>query len=304
MSRKKEKFKLTNINFLYIFKLSYWRLCEYLKEKKKKHIEEKQFRDQISKASGLSFHRSSSNNIGDKYSGPVNYFPALQSYAVVDIFTLKTRMDLKGKPVIIGGGGLLHEGFFRKRIELIIDSNPGPLIAWGIGYNSDIGTPQWKPDFLKLFSFIGLRDYNTPYDWVPCPSCLHPVFDLDSPVLHSAVLYNHWEFPIQLSFPIPELSNNNKSFDEVIKFLSSGETVITNSFHGAYWATLLGRKVVVVNPFSWKFYTFRHPPLISNSGQLDQAIEKAISYPNALKECRLANQNFASKVFTHLGAVV
>ncbi len=40
------------------------------------------------------------------------------------------------------------------------------------------------------------------------------------------------------------LSNNRKrpnEFHAVLDVLASGETVITNSYHGAYWALLMGR---------------------------------------------------------------
>ncbi len=132
---------------------------------------------------------------------------------------------------------------------------------------------------------------------------MHPLFDSDYPVLHPVVMYNHWEYGVEKPFAMPELRNNTASFDEIIKFLASGEIVITTSFHGAYWATLLGRRVIVVEPFSWKFYTFRHPPVIAKASQLRHAMSQACPYPQALKECREANERFGSKVFELLGDV-
>jgi hypothetical protein len=40
------------------------------------------------------------------------------------------------------------------------------------------------------------------------------------------------------------------------------DVVVANTYHGAYWATLLGRRVIVAAPFSNKFFGFRHEPVI------------------------------------------
>jgi hypothetical protein len=46
------------------------------------------------------------------------------------------------------------------------------------------------------------------------------------------------------------------------------QVIVTSTYHGMFWGTLLQRKVVVVNAFSSKFFTFRYPPAMY-AGDLD-----------------------------------
>ena len=89
----------------------------------------------------------------------------------------------------------------------------------------------------------------------------------------------------------------------MINFLGSAELVITNSYHGAYWATLLKRKVVVMQPFSSKFLGFRHPLVVANNFDITD-IKNLPVYPNALKEAREANSKFAKKVLNKIKAIL
>ena len=54
------------------------------------------------------------------------------------------------------------------------------------------------------------------------------------------------------------MGNGSGDLNGALAFLASGETVITSTYHGAYWGLMLGRKVIVV-PWATKFLGFRHP---------------------------------------------
>jgi hypothetical protein len=91
-------------------------------------------------------------------------------------------------------------------------------------------------------------------------------------------------------------SNLNKSFENVISILAEAEVVLTSSYHAAYWAILLGRRVVVV-PWSTKFLQFRWP--VEFAFDLDgvsNAIKNSRKFPDALEESRTANIAFAHDV--------
>lgn len=45
-------------------------------------------------------------------------------------------------------------------------------------------------------------------------------------------------------------------FNETVAFLGSSEVVLTTSYHGLYWATLLGRKVVVLEASMYKLQSW------------------------------------------------
>jgi hypothetical protein len=89
-------------------------------------------------------------------------------------------------------------------------------------------------------------------------------------------------------------------FNRVAAFLASGETVITNSYHGAYWARLLVRRVVVL-PFSNRLLRMRFPPVIATAQNYQQRAKEARPEPDALPICREANLGFALRVSELIG---
>lgn len=253
-------------------------------------------RQEIAQARAINFHRRNPKNIGDMMSTPVPHFNILAKFATIEIFRYRERQDLHLKPVIIGGGGLFSNEFFADRLADIVASAPRHLICWGAGQNTHDSAVVSYPDVLRNFDLVGLRDHGSPYEWVPCASCMDPAFDNQQHPVHEVVLYNHTDFPGLKASGLPELENSVTDFSAVITFLASGATVVTTSYHGAYWATLLGRRVVVINPFSSKFHAFRHPPVLARDSDWKSALARAVSYPDALEECRDANKRFALRV--------
>jgi len=94
-----------------------------------------------------------------------------------------------------------------------------------------------------------------------------------------------------------EKSKNKVIFPDwlAIEFIGSHDTIITDSYHGAYWAMLLNKQVQVVS-WSIKFNYFKNSPLF-----LDNINQKPLSQThfvqkNYLQECRDLNKNFYHKV--------
>ncbi len=151
---------------------------------------------------------------------------------------------------------------------------------------------------LDNFDLIGLRDFGTKYRWVPCASCLHSAFGKKYEVTNRIAIYEHKDVPLGINgFPL--LKNSETNIIKVAEFLGAAETVVTNSYHGVYWATILGRSVVAI-PFSSRFHNFKHMPILSNSGNWKQAIDKTKTYPEALAECHQANISFFCDVSSAL----
>ncbi|WP_367957678.1 polysaccharide pyruvyl transferase family protein [Aquibium pacificus] len=185
----------------------------------------------------------------------------------------------------------------------------GPLIAWGIGESLNIDRQGGVvlpyhgplPDYLSSFDLVGLRDWGTQYPWAPCPSCLLARFDEPPEISrHEIVVYEHKRIPVPIE-GLPRLSNNGSDIEKVLSFLASAEVVITNSYHGAYWATLLGRRVVAIPNMS-KMYRLRHAPVLSVAERWRRAVDLAEPYPKALAECRSATLDFYDKVLTLIGS--
>ncbi|GAX36981.1 polysaccharide pyruvyl transferase family protein [Nodularia sp. NIES-3585] len=213
----------------------------------------------------INYHVIDSTNIGDLFSAPTKYF-TFPGYTVeqADIRNINVN-DIRDKHIIVGGGGLLYKPFLDSFAKLIESKANTKLIAWGIGqqsYGSSFTHEELHnfdySQYLTDFDLVGIRDFNYKDNWVPCASCMHPAFDKKRDIKHEFVVFSHKKFQIKIG-NIPQMTNNNQNIEEILDFLGSGETILTSSYHGAYWGILLGRKVLSF-PFSSKFHTLKHTP--------------------------------------------
>ena len=99
------------------------------------------------------------------------------------------------------------------------------------------------------------------------------------------------------SKPIPRYINSGANMEQTIELLGSANTIITNSYHGAYWGTLLGKKVIVAGPWSSKFHTLKHRvTFINPQDNYEYLLDGIETHPEALQECRDANNNHWQKI--------
>jgi hypothetical protein len=252
-------------------------------------------------------------NIGDFASDPSLYFSWLKNASRVQLDRVGAGVipipRLGKTNVIIGGGGLLETtlpAFMWGVARIVRNADPQRTVVWGAGLNAH-GTTATPPSYLKGLRLVGLRDYlPDEYRWVPCPSVLLPELQQDYKATREAVVYDNWQFPWQVESGLPRMANNRRfasaatkrqAVSEVITFIGSAETVLTSTYHGALWATLLGRKVVLTRPFSSKFDHFRHQPVVLGEGEdWKNAAERAQAYPGVLDEYRTATNAFAEEV--------
>lgn len=241
--------------------------------------------------------RQDSTNVGDWFCLPSRFFHFPDS-DVSDIISFDAE-SLK-ENVVVGGGGLLAKTFHSDLNRLVnLKPRMGSLVAWGIGESENIDRQGGfvlpytgpLPSYLKEFDLVGLRDYGTEHRWVPCVSCMLPQFDLEYEITQEIVIYEHKRIPITIDAPFPRRSNVGNDIDAVLAFLASARVVITNSYHGAYWATLLGRRVVAVPNMS-KMYRFKHMPVICQLSHWKRCVDLAREYRSALAECRQATLEF------------
>jgi hypothetical protein len=255
-----------------------------------------------------SVYRMDPTNIGDWFAAPRRYFRFDDEQ--VDIIHMEPE-KLSGL-ALVGGGGLIAETFLPQMARLAAArSSLKGLVAWGLGESLIVdrsGAPVSPytgamPDLLRRFDLVGVRDFGTEYPWVPCVSCMMKQFDrpLAAPK-HEIVLYEHKRIPIPID-GFPRITNAAGDIDEVLNFLASGEVVITNSYHGAYWATLLGRRVLAIPSMS-KIYRLRHAPLICRAERWKSCIDLTVSYPAALNECRAATLAFHKRVEAYRRSIV
>jgi hypothetical protein len=256
-------------------------------------------------------------NIAEHFTQPIDYFEFHDEVKKVPLYSdVSTYLDQDLTLVIVGGGGIAG-GRGWQQIQHVVKSLPTatPVVIWGMGINEHGRLDRHYNDALHYLEqrpnvLIGLRDcfYKT---YVACASCLRPEFDSRFRVEHEIVFYAHHEFS-DLVLPCPTMSNRVEGnpldyFQRVIAFLGSADIVVTNTYHGAYWATLLNRNVVVVAPFSNKFMGLRYEPVIVQdvgvlSPMLKDASRRELArhllkrFPMAAFESRESNRRFYRQV--------
>lgn len=273
------------------------------------------------------------DNLGDLVSSPVPYLPALRRRAVaLDAGWLRKVAGadgeeglfrlLAGRTVILGGGGLLSfDGHNKYSVALDLLRKYAELgnrvILWGVGHNRYHNFEEWhskmapNSKYPNLDAFhVGVRDDVPGFRWVPCASALSGAFDRSYRIAQPVVVYLHGlrvgdikevnGLPTRLNTSADYKGRRTrKEFHKIVEFLASGETIVTNSYHGAFWGQLLGRRVIAV-PNSSKFLDFKHPLLLAAGGgwrgrfleeaQLARGVQ---SLPCALEDARDANLGFA-----------
>lgn len=217
----------------------------------------------------VNLHIKDTENIGDKMCAPGLYYDL---GPVENLTTYASKGNLS-RPVIYGGGAIASRAVRNARLQR------GITFFWSGGHTTrGKSKHDATPDY-SVFDLAGTRDYGTWKNWVPCVSCKSSLFDKDYDVTHSKVYYGHKKLkPFDKK---PYMDNEHRSFEDVISFLASGETVVTSSYHGVYWAMLLGKKVEM-HPFGSKFSYFKYEPG-----------KQPIDF---LEECRDANDHFYLRV--------
>lgn len=203
-----------------------------------------------------------------------------------------------------------HENLRQKTSELLNKIKPvtAPRIIWGAGHNSEDTSKEfpdikWPKVFAK-YKLVGLRDYNpaSKFNWTPCASCMHPAFDRTYKIKNDIIWFEHKKQLIKSSefgpASIPRFVNSGNNIEQTIELLGSANTIITNSYHGVYWGTLLKKKVILAGGvWSSKFKYFKHPPTIVGKKETwEDCMDETIAYPNALEECRKATNEYWQRI--------
>ena len=242
---------------------------------------------------GFTFqHIRDTPNVGDLACTPGQWFDFGGAERVFQNFGMQVA---NGHVAVFGGGQT-----FRWSADGVIYNSPKARarVIWGVGITAK-HTLSLEFDIVQAnVSLIGSRNWNVPRtEFVPCASAMSPLFDAPPAPKHDVVLFRHAAKSAGLEIPagIPMMSNHGVSFDQAVAFIASGATVVTNSYHGTYWAMLLGRKVLCL-PFSDKFRGFQDMPVLADPGAWSGEIAKAEARPGQRDTARQANRRFYEKV--------
>lgn len=200
----------------------------------------------------------------NRASSPRRYWPWVNSFPQFDLRTVTDR-EVKDRIVILGGGALLDEKY-KDQLDMIA-SSAKEVHMWGVGINSrgveyDAEPLDW--DIVQTASLVGLRDRHMTHPdveiWsIGCPSVMHPMFAHPPDPVINAVAYIHddYEFDSKQRFvkaKVPIIHTNSR-IDDALYHIARARCVFTTSYHGAMWAAWMGRQVILLDPFSSKFFT-------------------------------------------------
>lgn len=217
-------------------------------------------------------------------------------------------------PVAFWGMGLNHESTIAPDVSILPDS---------------VDKIQQKAKLHTGKFFFSLRDYDSQnrWRWVPCASSMNPFFTSASllgkhirtaseqlaarlgvkervgvikhVVAEGEYCGQHLSQWVKEGLTTEQdvTENTGPDMNRILRFIQKYDVIVTTSYHSAFWATLLNKKVVICKGWSSKLYYFKHPPVFY-SGDLSADIQKAKRYPEALKEARDANIQFAQEVMS------
>ncbi|MBO1026978.1 hypothetical protein IPU75_19935 [Ochrobactrum sp. SD129] len=264
--------------------------------------------EKAEKVSNLTFlHHFNRKNQGDILSGPYNYFK-FKSYEKLswdgDILS-KGTADLSFPRDLILGGGIYFTRDKPRLVQLL--KNVRKFVGWGIGLDYRI----LSDGFTDRYTLLGTRERkldiidNERVFYVPCSSCMNKVFN-SSPrtksgkvALHINGGFNSKE--LYEKFPDINATTTVDDFETIIDNIRDAEFVITNSYHGAYWGSLLQKKVICIKTDVPKWSGLDERIQFSS-------VEDAMSVmrdtdnvpPEYYKECKTINVEFYSRVVSHL----
>lgn len=240
-------------------------------------------------------------NLAEQVCRPTDYFQFPCEVVAMD----QQDRDFSRGPVIFGASGLLYPEI-APILEKAVNEKRYPMVAWGIGNNTHHGDRVWFPDWLAKFDLVGLRDAQSPYEYVPCPSCMSHLFaeHREKQPEHDLVIYDQIDYPVKMtSDGVPRMNNCHPAdkLPEVVNFLASGRVILTSSYHGAYWGYLLNRRVLIWEPWSTKFHTLAPKSCFVNAANWRELAELPADTGLYLEDCRRRNVEFHQRVLKLLG---
>lgn len=237
-------------------------------------------------------------NLGDWICSPYYYFSEYFSqYTCIvhsDWAVLWHEIE-RSDIVIFGGGGLLDNSDELNRVLNRLIEVCDNVVIWGAGthkYNENniFGKKTATEAIIyENAAMVGVRDYGHPsgLPYLPCVSCMNPAFSTkqdqvsiirDIGTIKSALESN---FAVQ---GLPSFVTNAEPIGTVVEYILASRTILVSSYHGAYWAMLMGRKAIL--PASRlgvdKYRYFRHPVGFYDESSFDK--EKITAIANDLPE--------------------
>jgi hypothetical protein len=203
----------------------------------------------------------------------------------------------------------INEEFLIKYKDLIkgyidkLNTYKSPRFFWGGGYNGDYNKKsktnfEW-PDWIVEFDKVGVRDWNQTLPWAPCASCMHPALRKSYTIKNDVIFFEHKKQLLKDfgTESIPRFINSGSNIEQTIELLGSANIILTNSYHGAYWGTLLKKRVIVVGAWGAKFHAMKHPAyLLEKNEHWKDGVAQAQIHADALSECIAKTEEYWNSI--------
>jgi hypothetical protein len=213
-----------------------------------------------------------SGNCGDWNCAPHLYFGGMVARPMA-------KVPISCRVVVFGGGGVYHRDVFERAKKY--RALGAKIVIWGAGIvteNRAVGMTPWNwREFGDMADLCGLRE-PSPWELVPCPSCMSPLFDEfgDVEPAHDVVYYNHPDKPVRPGEP--RMTNYDPTdMATALRFLASGRRVVTSSYHGRIWATWLGREVELDGPAAAQLSKSGDPHTLSEARRLTKLFSEKVA---------------------------
>ena len=255
-------------------------------------------------------HRLDEENPGDWYASPRHYFD-LGEHTTIDV-DRRAEVDVDIHRLNIAGGGAIFSGtkWAKQNLDIKKDSYAQYNVVWGAGA---LLRKESIVIALEQYDKVGIRNYQESYpsdkiEFLPCASCMHPVFDKEYTVTDPVGLIRHFKrelpyIPGPKKFGMKEhnkIRNKPQTIEDIVAFIGRHETIITNSYHAAYWSMLMNKRTICYVPNDTqddKLLTFEISPIIYDDSGFDGSLlKKDYNYKNLLQRYRERNKVFYERV--------
>jgi hypothetical protein len=241
-------------------------------------------------------HHEDRENLYD-ITNPFKYFSSNIGTEYILINNIKKKLDPTdhGSHIVISGNVTLDSEKILGKLEEWTSYEYKSLSIWNGRLHNFIDNPTeyyTRLNDVKLLSFTENFSSNT---WVPCVSCMNKIFDKTYEKKNNgltAILDGKRKNKYNIKAPTVLDTDNLKI---ICHLIGVSETIITNSFYGAYWAMLLNKKVLVTDDVDPRVH-YIPLPYIRTSNRYFSNIKTFSANPEFLNICRRRNIEFYEKL--------
>jgi hypothetical protein len=108
--------------------------------------------------------------------------------------------------------------------------------------------------------------------------------------------WRNCEVPIEGTQRCIDPDRAEKEFLTIIAKLAACDVVLTDSYHLAWWATLLCRAVVVIDVWSTKFLNMPFPPTFATWDNWREKVKEARPFITSVADCQAQTRDFCARV--------